>query len=156
MRGSRYFARSYHFVAGVSTTVRLGSSQPVVLGHNSDSIEEIEPHPEVIERRRELGLDYGKIDYVLHEGAVVILDVNKTTGAGGVSDDPKVIELRRRRARGIYSLLPGERRELEFEGALEGARRGSDPSSGRSRLLPLRRRRATQDVGRVRGHHARL
>ncbi len=105
--GDRYFARSYHFVGDVSTTVRLGSTQPIVLGHTSDSIEEIEPHPEVVERRRELGMDYGKIDYVLHEGKVVILDVNKTTGAGGVSTDPKVIELRRRRARGIYSLLPG-------------------------------------------------
>ena len=105
--GSRHFARSYHFVGDVSTTVRLGSSEAIVLGHTSDSIEEIEPHPEVIERRRELGLDYGKIDYVLHEEALVILDINKTTGAGGVSNDPKVIDLRRRRARGIYSLLPG-------------------------------------------------
>jgi hypothetical protein len=105
--GDRYFARSYHFVGNVSTTVRLGSTRPIVLGHTSDSIEEIEPHPEVVERRRELGMDYGKIDYVLHEGNAVILDINKTTGAGGVSTDPKVIELRRRRARGIYSLLPG-------------------------------------------------
>jgi hypothetical protein len=103
----RYFSRSYHFVGDVSTTVRLGSPQPIVLGHTSDSIEEIEPHPAVIERRRELCMDYGKIDYVVCDGNVVILDINKTTGAGGVSTDPKVIDLRRRRARGIYSLLPG-------------------------------------------------
>jgi hypothetical protein len=105
--GDLYFARSYHFVGDISTTVRLGSKQPIVLGHTSESVEEIEPHSEVIGRRRELGMDYGKIDYVVHDGKVVILDVNKTTGAGGVSKDPKVIELRRRRARGVYSFLPG-------------------------------------------------
>ena len=28
--------------------------------------------------RRELGFDYGRFDYVLHEGEVVLLDVNHT------------------------------------------------------------------------------
>ena len=59
---------------------------------------------EVLDVRRRLGLDYGKIDYVIHEGQVVILDVNRTpaqpdapaTTAQVVSD----------LADGIWSLLP--------------------------------------------------
>ena len=29
-----------------------------------------------------LGLDYGRIDFVMHEGEPVVLDVNKTQSAG--------------------------------------------------------------------------
>jgi len=35
------------------------------------------PEP-VLDMRRQLGLDYGKIDYAIHAGQVVILDVNRT------------------------------------------------------------------------------
>lgn len=37
-----------------------------------------EPPPELVAFRRQWRLDYGKIDYVVHDGAVVILDVNRT------------------------------------------------------------------------------
>nr|WP_250888858.1 hypothetical protein [Mesorhizobium sp. dw_380] len=42
-----------------------------------------EPVPvpnELRERRRELGFDYGKFDFVMHEGRAVLLDANKTPG----------------------------------------------------------------------------
>ncbi|MCQ8870872.1 hypothetical protein NP945_03470 [Mesorhizobium sp. LMG17149] len=42
-----------------------------------------EPVPvpdELRERRRELGFDYGKFDFVMHEGKAVLLDANKTPG----------------------------------------------------------------------------
>lgn len=38
---------------------------------------------EVLQYRRQLGLDYGKIDYVEHNGEIVIFDVNKTIGGSG-------------------------------------------------------------------------
>src|SRR5213079_1238108 len=41
----------------------------------------IGPHPEIVEARKRLNFDYGKFDYVLHEGRPVLLDTNKTTGA---------------------------------------------------------------------------
>lgn len=104
--GELYYTRSYHFLGSKTTTVRLGSSQPIVLGHTATSMETIEPHPDVVQFREEFGLQYGKIDYVIHEGRAVILDVNKTTGAGGVSNDPRVQELRNYRASGIYDFLP--------------------------------------------------
>ncbi|TPM39517.1 hypothetical protein [Mesorhizobium sp. B2-3-4] len=42
-----------------------------------------EPVPvpdELRERRRELGFDYGKFDFVMHEGRAILLDANKTPG----------------------------------------------------------------------------
>jgi hypothetical protein len=42
-----------------------------------------EPVPvpdEIRERRRELGFDYGKFDFVMHEGRAILLDANKTPG----------------------------------------------------------------------------
>jgi hypothetical protein len=104
--GDRYYTRSYHFLGSKATTVRLGAEQPIVLGHNATSMEDIEPDPEVVQFREQFGLQYGKIDYVMYEGRAVILDVNKTTGAGGISNDPRVQELRRYRASGIYDFLP--------------------------------------------------
>jgi hypothetical protein len=104
--GELYFCRSHHFLGSKSSTVRLGSKHPIVLGHNSVSLATVEPHQDVLKARVELGLDYGKIDYVVYEGRAVIIDVNKTTGEGAVSHDPRVLELRRHRASGIWDFLP--------------------------------------------------
>jgi len=38
--------------------------------------------PEIEARRRELGLDFGKIDYVVHQGRVEVLDVARTPWLG--------------------------------------------------------------------------
>ena len=40
----------------------------------------VEPQAAARAWREELGLDYGKIDYTVREGQVVLLDANKTTG----------------------------------------------------------------------------
>jgi hypothetical protein len=103
--GDLYYTRSYHFLGSKTSTVLLSSDQPIVLGQNAKSLQQIEPDPEVVQFREQFGLQYGKIDYVMYEGRAVILDVNKTTGAGGISKDPRVQELRRYRASGIYDFL---------------------------------------------------
>ena len=43
--------------------------------------------PEVLRAERErLGFDFGKFDFVVHEGEVVLLDANRTpTGAAAIS-----------------------------------------------------------------------
>ncbi|TPM81696.1 hypothetical protein FKO01_61000 [Mesorhizobium sp. B2-3-3] len=70
-----------------------------------------EPVPvpdEMRERRRELAFDYGKFDFVLHEGRAILLDANKTPGrpqnlvkmfAAGASDLADGFEGLIRRAR---------------------------------------------------------
>ena len=34
------------------------------------------------QRRRELGMEFGKLDYILHEGEAVLLDANPTPHVG--------------------------------------------------------------------------
>jgi len=104
--GNLYFTCSYHFFGSRTTTVGLGSRMPIVLGHNKCVMQDIDPHPEVVDFRTSFCIDYGKIDYVVRDGHAIILDVNKTTGEGGVSTDPAVLEMRRRCALGIYD-YPG-------------------------------------------------
>jgi hypothetical protein len=72
--------------------------------------------------RRELGFDYGKFDYGIVDGRVVLYDVNRTTGT---ADDPtchaETIEIL---APGILDfVLPGKAAQ---EG---GAQRRNQPSS---------------------------
>jgi hypothetical protein len=64
----------------------------------------VEPHPEIVQARESLNFDYGKFDYVVHNGRAVLLDANKTTGADRVSSR-ELNARRRHRANGIYSYL---------------------------------------------------
>ncbi len=44
------------------------------------------PHPRLLALRRRLGLDYGKIDYVMQDGEPFIFDANKTLGLGALAN----------------------------------------------------------------------
>ena len=47
--------------------------------------------------------DFGKFDYVVHEGNAVLLDANKTIGCFPGKATSSVAASRRHRAAGIYS-----------------------------------------------------
>jgi hypothetical protein len=96
-----FFVRNYEFLGDRSTCTRLASSNPIVNDHTVVRIEEIEPHPEIVQARNRLNFDYGKFDYVVHDGQPVLLDANKTTGADRICT-PELKARRRRRADGIY------------------------------------------------------
>jgi hypothetical protein len=100
--GNLFFIRDYHFLGDCSTCTRLASTDPIVKDQTAVPIEEIDPHPEIVEARKRLNFDYGKFDYVLHDGRPVLLDTNKTTGAFRVSSR-ELNARRRHRANGIYS-----------------------------------------------------
>ena len=44
------------------------------------SVEDFSPSPAILAVRDKLGFDYAKLDYVMIEGEVVLLDVNRTPG----------------------------------------------------------------------------
>ena len=48
------------------------------------------------------GFDFGKFDYVIHEGRAIVFDVNKTPSFTGASDSPRLIDL----SHGIEDFLP--------------------------------------------------
>jgi hypothetical protein len=100
--GDLYFARSYQFLGDRWTCARLAARQPIVNGKTMIRSERVDPHPEIVERRHKLRFDYGKFDYVIHEGRPVLLDANKTTGTG-IPYSLAREEARRHRAGGIHS-----------------------------------------------------
>ncbi len=100
--GNLFFIRNYEFLGDRSTCTRLAAKDPIVKDQTLVRIEEIEPHPEIVQARKRLNFDFGKFDYVLHNGRPVLLDANKTTGASQVFN-PGLNARRRHRADGIYS-----------------------------------------------------
>jgi hypothetical protein len=76
-----YFLRQSYFLGERHRSWRLRSSRPVVRATSFiDDVEILTPEG-IDTYRREIGLDYGKIDFVEHDGKITILDVSKTTGA---------------------------------------------------------------------------
>jgi hypothetical protein len=78
VRGDRYHIRYYHFL-GDKEFAQIYQSKSMVVKASVSIGEEIVPTPpELREIRKQLGLDYGKIDYVVRDGQVILLDVNPT------------------------------------------------------------------------------
>lgn len=99
----RYHVRCYYFLGDRHICERFASVQPTVRGDQGTG-EKIDLHPAVVEVRRRLRLDYGKIDYVIHEGQPLVIDVNKTVG-NDLGRPEGVIDARLHRAAGIHSYL---------------------------------------------------
>jgi hypothetical protein len=98
-----YYLRIYTFFGDRAYCARLGSPDPIVKNKNIVSREEVSIPDEVVDLRCELGFDYGKLDFVIHEGRVVVLDVNRTPGRIKSEEQTKANALRL--AAGVNSLL---------------------------------------------------
>jgi len=86
--------------------VRCGrgySRSPIVKGSSIVHSEPIETPPGFEEIRRRYAIDYGKIDYVVHDGVIHVLDVNKTPGR--VADDEFNLRLGAKLADGLLPFL---------------------------------------------------
>jgi hypothetical protein len=97
--GDSYCLRSYNFLGDVGDCHLLYSDDPLVSGHTIKHMEQVSIHPAMLARRKELGFDYGKFDYVERDGEAILLDANKTPGQFHAP------ELTRRRAAGIHSFF---------------------------------------------------
>lgn len=78
--GDAYVARWAYFFGANETAFRSTSTDPVVRWRDGQDMELSPVPPAIADYRRRIGLDYGKIDYVEHEGRQFVLDVNKTIG----------------------------------------------------------------------------
>lgn len=73
-----YVVRSYTCFGASAHASAFTSAEPVVKRSNS-VMARCEPPPDaILEARRRLGVDYAKMDYVLHGGEAFLLDVNPT------------------------------------------------------------------------------
>ena len=77
-----YFLRSYAFLGSEGLAVRTKSEHPVVKGAGGTDLEFVPVAESILAMRHELGFDYGKFDYVMHEGEAVLLDINATPTFG--------------------------------------------------------------------------
>jgi hypothetical protein len=98
-----YHLRMYQFLGDRWSSTRLASPDPILKAETSINVERVEPHPDVFVWREQLGMDYGKLDYVVSDGEAVLLDANKTTGASRHMSDDALTEMRRYQAEGLYS-----------------------------------------------------
>jgi hypothetical protein len=101
--GDLYALRSCAFFGDRQLASRVLSPEPVVKA-SSTIRQEVEPHPEVLEVRRRLGMNYGKIDYVVHDGQVVVFDANRTPSFGRGGDSARRERVSATLAEGLASL----------------------------------------------------
>jgi len=99
--GKFYHVRCCVFLGNGVPCQMMVSPNPVVSMSNSISLTECEVHPEILARQQQLRFDYGKFDYVIHDGEVILLDANKTTGSGDLIGNPMIERFRKLRADGL-------------------------------------------------------
>lgn len=79
--GDLYVTRFWTFSGDQERCTRVFSRSPEVKASNEVGFELCDVPDALRQRRKELGFGYGKFDFVLHDGAPVLLDANKTPGA---------------------------------------------------------------------------
>jgi len=103
MENGLYHLRIYQFLGPRETCARLAAEAPIVKNATAVHFEPVEPHAEIVAARRRFSMDYGKLDYVVSDGHLVLLDVNKTATSG---PSPVLLRARSYRAEGLYSFFP--------------------------------------------------
>jgi len=81
--GARYVLRLCAFLGDRHVNVRTTAAQPIVKA--SAASEEVPVHPDVLAFRARLGFDFGKLDYVVRDGAAVVFDMNRTPTFGATA-----------------------------------------------------------------------
>lgn len=76
-----YATRFWVFAGTEERCVRFLSRDPIVKASNSGDVQFVEVPDALRAKRAELGFDYGKFDFVMHDGEAVLIDANKTPGA---------------------------------------------------------------------------
>lgn len=99
-----YALRFWVFCEDQERCNRYVSANPLLKSSSVTSWQPVEVPEELRRLRRKLGFDYGKFDFVLHDGKPVLLDANKTIGRPRHVDKSYAFEIARF-ASGIESRL---------------------------------------------------
>lgn len=91
IEAGKHVLREYLFLGDLHYENIERSHEAIITEDEHVSCRPFVPHPRLLQVRRALGLDYGKIDYVMCDGAPFIFDANKTAGIG-FADDPAKLE----------------------------------------------------------------
>jgi len=97
-----YGLRVYHFLGNRGVCMLRKARHPIVNTSTVVSREQVDVHPEIAALAKTLKFDFGKFDYVVHEGQPVLLDANKTPGG---SASARFIQMCSEWAKGIHCYL---------------------------------------------------
>lgn len=107
MRGELYCLRTWVFLGDRETSSVCFARSPVVKSHTIIGREALDGVPDELRRmRQELGFEFGKFDYAVVDGRVVLYDANRTPTLGDFPPEqylPRVRHL----ADGLEGLLAG-------------------------------------------------
>lgn len=82
--GDLYCLRNWTFFGDRELVTRSFAESPIVKRSTMLRYEVLDEVPDAIRAaRRRLGFDYGKFDFVLHDGEPILLDTNATPGCSG-------------------------------------------------------------------------
>ena len=94
--GDAYYQRRYYFLSDTEYNEIHATSVPIHASDSDDQCidywEEQDIPAELQAYRKELKADFGKIDYVIRDGQVVVFDVNRTPSSGHIQTDPIAAE----------------------------------------------------------------
>ncbi|HKJ16645.1 MAG TPA: hypothetical protein VJ984_04790 [Xanthomonadales bacterium] len=82
----QYVLRVWVFLGDREIYYQCVSDEPIIKSHNTIRRQDLDSStlpPELREKRQQLGFDYGKFDFGLSDGKLVLYDVNRTPGSGG-------------------------------------------------------------------------
>ncbi len=97
-----YCVNFLKFFGDAYQCVKVFSHQRVVTDACEVKREDIEPHPQIIDIRNEIGIDFGKLDYCVVDNQVKLIDVNKTSGVTRRNHTAAYLMIIRERANGLY------------------------------------------------------
>jgi hypothetical protein len=75
-----YYLRTWLFFGDRESCNRVRSASPIVKGRGATDRAPVPVPEELRARRRQLGFDYGKFDFVVRDGVPVLYDANRTPG----------------------------------------------------------------------------
>lgn len=100
-----YCLRYYYFFGDKDINILLRSREKIVKGTNVFRCEEAPVPPELYSIRRRMGFDYGKFDYVLRHGEVILFDANRTPSYSMLEPHHLANKVACHLAEGIWSTL---------------------------------------------------
>ncbi|MGD0769774.1 MAG: hypothetical protein ABSB42_16445 [Tepidisphaeraceae bacterium] len=101
-RDGFYCMRSWIFLGDAEENNLMYANQPIIKSKVAVRIEEAQVPDELRKMRRELGFDFGKFDYGIVDGRVVLYDANRTPAVRSMTDNLPTFRLL---AKGIDSFL---------------------------------------------------
>ena len=79
--------RTWLFCGPSERCILHASKEPIIKGKNIFRSVPVDVPPEIRDIRKELGFDFGKFDFVMHDTGPVLLDANKTPSGMRVTPD---------------------------------------------------------------------